>query len=165
MGESSLLCRRGTLWICFAFVLRPWVVPWKCLHFWWVQGCGEVRSERSVCDTDARPLGGYCTDRWHASCCDRASSCYSPVKFSVQLVVERLIFHSFLVLKTPCFFPCLAAQEVEKQCRCGKHTKRMPCHKPYLCETKCAKIRDCQKHQCRRKVSVQRRSCSNVLFR
>ncbi|KAH0520241.1 NF-X1-type zinc finger protein NFXL1 [Microtus ochrogaster] len=42
-------------------------------------------------------------------------------------------------------------QEVEKQCRCGKHTKRMPCHKPYLCETKCVKMRDCQKHQCRRK--------------
>lgn len=45
-------------------------------------------------------------------------------------------------------------QEVEKQCRCGKHTKRMPCHKPYLCETKCVKMRDCQKHQCRRKVCV-----------
>ncbi|EDL89995.1 rCG56966 [Rattus norvegicus] len=41
--------------------------------------------------------------------------------------------------------------EVEKQCRCGKHTKRMPCHKTYLCETKCVKMRDCQKHQCRRK--------------
>lgn len=27
----------------------------------------------------------------------------------------------------------------------------MPCHKPYLCETKCVKMRDCQKHQCRRK--------------
>ncbi|XP_074397635.1 NF-X1-type zinc finger protein NFXL1 isoform X1 [Zonotrichia albicollis] len=48
--------------------------------------------------------------------------------------------------------PCeICRQEVEKQCRCGKHTKRMPCHKPYLCETKCTKIRDCQKHQCRRK--------------
>ncbi|XP_061440006.1 NF-X1-type zinc finger protein NFXL1 isoform X1 [Rhineura floridana] len=48
--------------------------------------------------------------------------------------------------------PCeICRQEVEKQCRCGKHTKQMPCHKPYLCETKCAKIRDCQKHQCKRK--------------
>ncbi|XP_073198218.1 NF-X1-type zinc finger protein NFXL1 isoform X4 [Lepidochelys kempii] len=48
--------------------------------------------------------------------------------------------------------PCeICRQEVEKQCRCGKHTKRMPCHKPYLCETKCTKIRDCQKHQCKRK--------------
>ncbi|KAL4665828.1 hypothetical protein H8959_000027 [Pygathrix nigripes] len=25
---------------------------------------------------------------------------------------------------------------------------------PYLCETKCVKMRDCQKHQCRRKVCV-----------
>ncbi|XP_053110346.1 NF-X1-type zinc finger protein NFXL1 isoform X1 [Hemicordylus capensis] len=48
--------------------------------------------------------------------------------------------------------PCeICRQEVEKQCRCGKHTKHMPCHKPYLCETKCAKTRDCQKHQCKRK--------------
>ncbi|XP_006019090.1 NF-X1-type zinc finger protein NFXL1 [Alligator sinensis] len=48
--------------------------------------------------------------------------------------------------------PCeTCRQEVEKQCRCGKHTKLMPCHKPYLCETKCTKIRDCQKHQCKRK--------------
>ncbi|XP_015745022.2 NF-X1-type zinc finger protein NFXL1-like [Python bivittatus] len=45
----------------------------------------------------------------------------------------------------------ICRQEVEKQCRCGKHMKQMPCHKPYLCETKCAKIRDCQKHQCKRK--------------
>ncbi|XP_029444066.1 NF-X1-type zinc finger protein NFXL1 [Rhinatrema bivittatum] len=42
-------------------------------------------------------------------------------------------------------------QEVEKQCRCGKHIKRMPCHKPYLCESKCSKIRDCQRHPCKRK--------------
>ncbi|XP_075423057.1 NF-X1-type zinc finger protein NFXL1 [Ascaphus truei] len=48
--------------------------------------------------------------------------------------------------------PCeTCRQEVEKQCRCGKHTKRMPCHKPYLCESKCAKTRDCQRHQCKRK--------------
>ncbi|XP_048365599.1 NF-X1-type zinc finger protein NFXL1 [Sphaerodactylus townsendi] len=48
--------------------------------------------------------------------------------------------------------PCeICRQEVEKQCRCGKHSKQMPCHRPYLCESKCAKIRDCQKHQCKRK--------------
>uniref|UniRef100_A0A4X2KRY0 Nuclear transcription factor, X-box binding like 1 n=1 Tax=Vombatus ursinus TaxID=29139 RepID=A0A4X2KRY0_VOMUR len=48
--------------------------------------------------------------------------------------------------------PCeICRQEVEKHCRCGKHTKRMPCHKPYLCETKCIKMRDCQRHQCKRK--------------
>ncbi|XP_014353942.2 NF-X1-type zinc finger protein NFXL1 [Latimeria chalumnae] len=48
--------------------------------------------------------------------------------------------------------PCeTCRQEVEKHCRCGKHTKRMPCHKEYLCESKCAKLRDCQRHQCKRK--------------
>ncbi|RLW09358.1 hypothetical protein DV515_00002822, partial [Chloebia gouldiae] len=57
-----------------------------------------------------------------------------------SLLRWKMVYHNIIF-----FF------EVEKQCRCGKHTKRMPCHKPYLCETKCTKIRDCQKHQCRRK--------------
>ncbi|XP_038625176.1 NF-X1-type zinc finger protein NFXL1 [Tachyglossus aculeatus] len=48
--------------------------------------------------------------------------------------------------------PCeICRQEVEKHCRCGKHSKRMPCHKPYQCDTKCVRVRDCQKHQCKRK--------------
>ncbi|XP_062899261.1 NF-X1-type zinc finger protein NFXL1 isoform X2 [Mobula hypostoma] len=48
--------------------------------------------------------------------------------------------------------PCeTCRQEVEKQCRCGKHAKILPCHKEYLCETKCLKLRDCQRHQCKRK--------------
>ncbi|KAG5844963.1 hypothetical protein ANANG_G00133740 [Anguilla anguilla] len=42
-------------------------------------------------------------------------------------------------------------QEVEKQCRCGRYTRRMPCHREYLCESKCAKTRGCQRHQCKRK--------------
>jgi len=100
-----------------------------------------------------------------------------------QLIVQHLFFPLLLhlfsslpfpffffwggahVLKNTLLFPYLVAQEVEKQCRCGKHTKRMPCHKPYLCETKCTKIRDCQKHQCRRKVSVWKWSVANVFLR
>uniref|UniRef100_A0A1A8J6L8 Nuclear transcription factor, X-box binding-like 1 n=1 Tax=Nothobranchius kuhntae TaxID=321403 RepID=A0A1A8J6L8_NOTKU len=42
-------------------------------------------------------------------------------------------------------------QEVEKECRCGKHRKLMPCHKEYLCDSKCPRTRNCQRHQCRRK--------------
>ncbi|CAN9509419.1 unnamed protein product [Ophioblennius macclurei] len=42
-------------------------------------------------------------------------------------------------------------QEVERSCRCGKYKKHLPCHKEYLCESKCPKTRSCQRHQCRRK--------------
>ncbi|XP_043918359.1 NF-X1-type zinc finger protein NFXL1 [Protopterus annectens] len=48
--------------------------------------------------------------------------------------------------------PCeTCRQVVEKQCRCKKHIKLMPCHKEYLCDSKCTKMRDCQRHQCKRK--------------
>uniref|UniRef100_A0A8C1R2L8 Nuclear transcription factor, X-box binding-like 1 n=1 Tax=Cyprinus carpio TaxID=7962 RepID=A0A8C1R2L8_CYPCA len=42
-------------------------------------------------------------------------------------------------------------QEVEKTCRCGRYSKLMPCHKEYLCESKCNKTRACSRHQCKRK--------------
>ncbi|XP_028824270.1 NF-X1-type zinc finger protein NFXL1-like [Denticeps clupeoides] len=42
-------------------------------------------------------------------------------------------------------------QEVEKQCRCARYSRFMPCHKEYICETKCTRNRSCQRHQCRRK--------------
>lgn len=47
---------------------------------------------------------------------------------------------------------CLAI--VEKKCRCGLHTKELPCSKLFLCETKCKQTRDCIKHPCNRKVCV-----------
>ncbi|XP_067117921.1 NF-X1-type zinc finger protein NFXL1 [Osmerus mordax] len=48
--------------------------------------------------------------------------------------------------------PCeTCRQEVEKQCRCGRYTRVMPCHKEYICDTKCQNTRSCQKHQCRRR--------------
>ncbi|XP_016340341.1 NF-X1-type zinc finger protein NFXL1-like [Sinocyclocheilus anshuiensis] len=42
-------------------------------------------------------------------------------------------------------------QEVEKTCRCGRYSKLLPCHKEYLCESKCNKTRACSRHQCKRK--------------
>ncbi|XP_058618505.1 NF-X1-type zinc finger protein NFXL1 isoform X2 [Onychostoma macrolepis] len=42
-------------------------------------------------------------------------------------------------------------QEVEKTCRCGRYSKLLPCHKEYLCESKCNKTRTCSRHQCKRK--------------
>ncbi|CAF90330.1 unnamed protein product [Tetraodon nigroviridis] len=43
------------------------------------------------------------------------------------------------------------AHQVEKWCRCGRYRRLMPCHKEYLCESKCPQTRTCQRHQCRRK--------------
>lgn len=41
-----------------------------------------------------------------------------------------------------------------KTCRCGQKQKEVLCSKQYLCETKCSAMRDCNKHQCKRKVCV-----------
>lgn len=54
----------------------------------------------------------------------------------------------------------LCLQEVERECRCGKHRKKTACHKEYLCDSKCPKTRNCQRHQCRRKVRTSGRGRS-----
>lgn len=51
-----------------------------------------------------------------------------------------------------CLLQCL--QLVTKTCRCGQKQKEVLCSKQYLCETKCSAMRDCNKHQCKRKVCV-----------
>ncbi|GAB6023932.1 NF-X1-type zinc finger protein nfxl1 [Chamberlinius hualienensis] len=38
-----------------------------------------------------------------------------------------------------------------RKCRCGQKEKSMPCHKEFVCETKCKKVRDCGRHPCSRK--------------
>ncbi|XP_008191258.2 NF-X1-type zinc finger protein NFXL1 [Tribolium castaneum] len=40
---------------------------------------------------------------------------------------------------------------VEKSCKCGLHSKEVHCSKPYFCETKCKRMRDCNKHPCNKK--------------
>ena len=39
-----------------------------------------------------------------------------------------------------------------KVCRCGKKTKSVLCSQEFLCETKCTTMRQCGRHQCKRKV-------------
>ena len=39
-----------------------------------------------------------------------------------------------------------------KKCRCGAKKKELQCYKTYTCETKCSKMKDCGRHQCKRKV-------------
>ena len=41
---------------------------------------------------------------------------------------------------------------VRKKCRCGKREREIQCYKEFQCDVKCAKLRDCAVHQCKRKV-------------
>ena len=51
------------------------------------------------------------------------------------------------------FGPCeTCRQMVTKICRCGKKEKSIQCSQEFTCDVKCSKLRDCQRHQCRRKV-------------
>ncbi|XP_076265116.1 NF-X1-type zinc finger protein NFXL1 [Rhynchophorus ferrugineus] len=45
----------------------------------------------------------------------------------------------------------LCLEIVTKSCRCGQHTKEIQCCKQYLCESKCKRVKDCNKHPCNRK--------------
>ncbi|XP_022103118.1 NF-X1-type zinc finger protein NFXL1-like isoform X1 [Acanthaster planci] len=48
--------------------------------------------------------------------------------------------------------PCeICRQFSVKKCRCGQREKSVQCHKEYLCDLKCQKMRDCKRHQCKRK--------------
>lgn len=40
---------------------------------------------------------------------------------------------------------------IEKKCRCGIYSKEYPCSKVFLCEAKCKRLKDCNKHACNRK--------------
>jgi len=48
--------------------------------------------------------------------------------------------------------PCGTCRQLsQKTCRCGQRSKELPCFKEYICETKCSKMKDCGKHQCKKK--------------
>ena len=44
-------------------------------------------------------------------------------------------------------------QMIHKICRCGKRQKSVQCSQEFICDIKCPKLKNCQRHQCRRKVS------------
>jgi len=55
---------------------------------------------------------------------------------------------------------------VRKRCRCGKREREIQCYKEFQCDVKCAKLRDCGVHQCKRKVCALLLSVSVfVLYR
>ncbi|CAB3990085.1 NF-X1-type zinc finger NFXL1 [Paramuricea clavata] len=48
--------------------------------------------------------------------------------------------------------PCeTCRQMVNKICRCGKREKSIQCSQEFICDIKCPKLKNCQRHQCRRK--------------
>ncbi|XP_071489644.1 NF-X1-type zinc finger protein NFXL1-like [Diadema antillarum] len=42
-------------------------------------------------------------------------------------------------------------QMSRKKCRCGAREKTLPCQEEYKCDHKCTKMRNCYKHQCKRR--------------
>lgn len=44
-------------------------------------------------------------------------------------------------------------QSVEKHCRCGQKKKSVLCSQDFLCDSRCQRIRQCGRHQCRKKVN------------
>ena len=46
----------------------------------------------------------------------------------------------------------ICRQLVTKTCRCGKREKNVLCSQVFLCEFKCPKMRQCERHPCKRKV-------------
>eukprot|EP00054_Salpingoeca_dolichothecata_P028604 m.218839 g.218839 ORF g.218839 m.218839 type:complete len:853 (-) comp26271_c0_seq1:99-2657(-) len=45
--------------------------------------------------------------------------------------------------------PCM--QIVTKSCKCGRTKKKVPCHKTFACDRKCAKMKACTRHACKRR--------------
>lgn len=49
----------------------------------------------------------------------------------------------------PCVETC--RNVVRKSCRCGSLKKEVPCHQDLACERKCQRVRDCERHACKRR--------------
>lgn len=49
----------------------------------------------------------------------------------------------------PC--PQVCRGLVEKTCGCGKTTRVVQCHEPVKCERRCAALRSCGRHPCKRR--------------
>lgn len=77
--------------------------------------------------------------------------------YDMPVVIGRFFF-CFEHVWYLCLLQCL--QLVTKTCRCGQKQKEVLCSKQYLCETKCSAMRDCNKHQCKRKVCVHLITCT-----
>ncbi|CAH9069527.1 unnamed protein product [Cuscuta europaea] len=89
--------------------------------------CGKKEYERISCDV----LPPVCGET-----CDKMLSC------QYHRCPERC--H-----RGPCIETCRSV--VTKWCRCGSFKKQVPCYQDLTCERKCLKLRDCERHACKRR--------------
>nr|GMC95946.1 NF-X1-type zinc finger protein NFXL2 [Ipomoea batatas] len=89
--------------------------------------CGKRVYEGMSCDVAAPVCGATC---------DKMLSC------GFHRCPERC--H-----RGPCIETCRIV--VTKGCRCGSLRKQVPCYQDLTCERKCLKVRDCERHACKRR--------------
>ncbi|XP_064636261.1 NF-X1-type zinc finger protein NFXL1-like [Lineus longissimus] len=68
-------------------------------------------------------------------------TCEKPLECGLHLCAQRCHYG-----------PCGTCREMMiKRCRCGARQKEVQCYKDYQCETRCNKMKDCGRHQCKKK--------------
>ncbi|CAM4893606.1 unnamed protein product [Rotaria socialis] len=88
--------------------------------------CGKTKYENLPCSEDAPTCGDTC---------DRKLDCG----------LHRCLHRCHTGSCESC------RQVILKRCRCSLKEKLIPCCQEYLCETKCTRMRSCDKHPCKRK--------------
>uniref|UniRef100_A0A8C5DGY7 NF-X1-type zinc finger protein NFXL1-like n=1 Tax=Gouania willdenowi TaxID=441366 RepID=A0A8C5DGY7_GOUWI len=141
---------------------RPCADPhWKCQQVCGAPlSCGNHTCEEvchgGVCPPCPRSVSRTCP-------CGKTKSSL-PCTEDVPLCGDTCD-HVLSCMKHTCSMRChrgsceTCRQEVEKACRCARFRRLVPCHRDFLCESKCQKIRSCSRHQCRRKVDVCPGNC------
>jgi NF-X1-type zinc finger protein NFXL1 len=89
--------------------------------------CGKQQLPRAACDVVVPPCG---------ETCGKLLSC------GVHTCHERC--HT-----GPCTTVC--REQGEKSCECGKTTRSVQCQETFRCERRCANMRSCGRHPCRRR--------------
>ncbi|CAI8057869.1 NF-X1-type zinc finger protein NFXL1 [Geodia barretti] len=147
MIEQSCVCGRESKQLgCTA-------PPWQCS-----QVCGELlscgcHSCQRVCHSG--PCGGCPRSGTRTCPCGKTEHdipCTEEVATCKDTCGKDLLCSQHKCMR-PCHYgPCgQCLQMAVRGCRCGKKEKQVTCSSEYLCEAKCSRMRQCGRHQCRRK--------------
>lgn len=118
-----------------------------------IQLCVCVWSESVLpCTVDVATCGDTCSKKLDCGLHTCSMRCHKGACETCRQVQKHAHAHAISLISA---IMCVYVQEVEKTCRCGRYSKNLPCHKEYLCESKCNKTRTCGRHQCKRKVHRQ----------
>ncbi|XP_046852833.1 NF-X1-type zinc finger protein NFXL1-like [Xenia sp. Carnegie-2017] len=144
---QKCLCGRNTM-------MRPCAEPqWQCKEI-----CGKLLE----CGNH------YCSDVCHGGKCPPCpksgkrtcpcgkTSVNAPCTEDVPLcgdTCDRLLSCGRHTCTRRCHLgPCeKCRQMVKKKCRCGKREKSVQCSQEFICDIKCTQMKNCGRHQCRRK--------------